>query len=85
MDCVAARVAAILVRYRTDDSEPEYRHRIRCERWEVVLPELVFAPARRDRDRQRRISRTRISFRNAEGRLQMPLFHLRKKYLLCLI
>jgi ATP-dependent DNA helicase RecQ len=46
MDCVAACVAAILVRYRSD-SEPEYLDRIRCEQWEVVLPELVFAPARR--------------------------------------
>ncbi|HRF10506.1 MAG TPA: RecQ family ATP-dependent DNA helicase [Candidatus Accumulibacter phosphatis] len=46
MDCVAACVAAILVRYRSD-SEPEYLDRIRREQWEVVLPELVFAPARR--------------------------------------
>lgn len=46
MDCVAACVTAILVRYRSD-SEPEYLDRIRCEQWEVVLPELVFAPARR--------------------------------------
>jgi ATP-dependent DNA helicase RecQ len=27
------------------DSEPEYLARVRCQRWEVVLPELVFAPA----------------------------------------
>ncbi len=45
MECIAARVAAILVRYRTDESKPEYRHRIHCERWEIVLPELVYAPA----------------------------------------
>ncbi|HNC51597.1 MAG TPA: RecQ family ATP-dependent DNA helicase [Accumulibacter sp.] len=44
MHCIAARVGAILVR-RREDSEPEYRAGIRCERWEVVLPELVFAPA----------------------------------------
>ncbi len=44
MTCVRARVAAIIVRYRAD-SEPQYLARIRCERWEVVLPELVFAPA----------------------------------------
>jgi len=44
MDCVAARVAAIIVRDRAD-SEPEYLARVRCQRWEVVLPELVFAPA----------------------------------------
>ncbi|EXI64960.1 MAG: ATP-dependent DNA helicase RecQ [Candidatus Accumulibacter adjunctus] len=45
MDCVAARVAAIVVRWRSDDRSTEHAHRIRCERWEVVLPELVFAPA----------------------------------------
>ena len=44
MDCVAARVAAIIVRDRAD-SEPEYLARVRCQHWEVVLPELVFAPA----------------------------------------
>jgi ATP-dependent DNA helicase RecQ len=47
MDCIAARVAAIIVRDRAD-SEPEYRARVRCQRWEVVLPELVFAPAIRE-------------------------------------
>ncbi|MEF8719476.1 MAG: hypothetical protein V5B44_17835 [Candidatus Accumulibacter necessarius] len=26
-------------------ASPNTSHRIRCERWEVVLPELVFAPA----------------------------------------
>lgn len=44
MDCVAARVTAIIVRTRAE-SEPEYLDWIRCERWEVVLPELVFALA----------------------------------------
>jgi ATP-dependent DNA helicase RecQ len=43
MRCVAARVRAIVVRER-EDSEPEYHDRVRCERWEVVVPELVFAP-----------------------------------------
>ncbi|HEU0201680.1 MAG TPA: RecQ family ATP-dependent DNA helicase [Burkholderiaceae bacterium] len=43
MACVEARVAAIVVRLRTD-SEPEFMHLALCERWEVVLPELVFAP-----------------------------------------
>ncbi|WP_300455520.1 RecQ family ATP-dependent DNA helicase [Accumulibacter sp.] len=43
MICVAASVAAIIVRYAAD-GKPEYLSRLRCERWEVVLPELVFAP-----------------------------------------
>ncbi|MBI4755721.1 MAG: AAA family ATPase, partial [Betaproteobacteria bacterium] len=43
MACIAARVVAIVVRLR-EDSEPEYRDRLRCERWEVVVPELVLAP-----------------------------------------
>ncbi|MBN8451898.1 RecQ family ATP-dependent DNA helicase [Accumulibacter sp.] len=47
MSCVAARAAAILVRFRSDDHSTEHQHLIRCERWEVVLPELVFAPASR--------------------------------------
>jgi ATP-dependent DNA helicase RecQ len=41
--CVAARVAAIIVR-RLEDAEPEFQDQLRCRRWEVVLPELVFAP-----------------------------------------
>jgi ATP-dependent DNA helicase RecQ len=43
MKCVAASVRAIVV-WQREDSEPEYRDRLRCERWEVVVPELVFAP-----------------------------------------
>jgi ATP-dependent DNA helicase RecQ len=45
MRCIAVRVAALIVRQR-DDAEPEYRDRPRCERWEVVVPELVFEPIR---------------------------------------
>ena len=41
--CIAASVAAIIVRER-EDSEPEFRDHARCERWEVVVPDLVFAP-----------------------------------------
>ena len=41
---IAASVAAIIMRER-EDSEPEYLDRARCERWEVVVPDLVFAPA----------------------------------------
>jgi ATP-dependent DNA helicase RecQ len=36
-------VAAILTR-RADDGEEGYRHLLRHDAWEVVLPELVFAP-----------------------------------------
>lgn len=41
--CQAARVRAILV-WRKCDSAPEYQAQCRSEMWEVVLPELVFAP-----------------------------------------
>jgi ATP-dependent DNA helicase RecQ len=43
MQCISANVAAITVRYKSD-SEPEYQRLSRCEKWEVVVPELVFAP-----------------------------------------
>jgi len=43
MRCIAASVGAIVMRQR-EDTEPEYRDHVRCERWEVVVPELVFAP-----------------------------------------
>jgi ATP-dependent DNA helicase RecQ len=38
--CVEARVAAVLVRDR-DDAEPDYRDGIRCDQWELIVPELV--------------------------------------------
>lgn len=41
--CIAAKVRAVIV-WRRHDSDPEYQNRCRCEQWEVVLPELVFAP-----------------------------------------
>jgi ATP-dependent DNA helicase RecQ len=41
---LSARVAAIIVR-RREDSPEEYQAQICCDRWEVVVPELVFAPA----------------------------------------
>lgn len=41
--CIAARVRAVMV-WRQRDSAPEYRAHCRCDTWEVVLPELVFAP-----------------------------------------
>lgn len=44
MACVSARVAAIIRRGRGDEGA-EFRERVQSERWEVVLPELVFDPA----------------------------------------
>jgi ATP-dependent DNA helicase RecQ len=41
--CVEARVAAVVERLR-EDSDPEYHGSLRCDRWEVVVPELVFEP-----------------------------------------
>lgn len=41
--CQSARVRAILT-WRKSDSAPEFQARCRCETWEVVLPELIFAP-----------------------------------------
>jgi ATP-dependent DNA helicase RecQ len=40
---VSARVASVLVWCR-DEVDPGYQALARCERWEVVLPELVFGP-----------------------------------------
>ena len=39
--CVEARVAAIVVR-RREDTEPAYLDSVKCDQWEVVVPELVF-------------------------------------------
>jgi ATP-dependent DNA helicase RecQ len=41
MQWISARVAAILV-WQADDDTSEFRALTRCERWEVVLPELIF-------------------------------------------
>ncbi len=40
----AATVLAIVARSRTD-SEPQYQNALKCEEWEVVVPELVFQHA----------------------------------------
>jgi len=40
-----ARVAGIVVRDR-DVTPPSYRDTVRCDRWEVVVPDLVIAPGR---------------------------------------
>ena len=44
MRFVSGRVVAALVRWR-EDAQAEYQALVRCERWEVVLPELVFEVA----------------------------------------
>lgn len=41
--CVQARVAAVIERFR-EDSDPDYQNSLRSDRWEVVVPELVFEP-----------------------------------------
>ena len=43
MRCAYATVLAIAT-WDRDSSEPEYQPNLRCDRWEVVLPELVFEP-----------------------------------------
>jgi ATP-dependent DNA helicase RecQ len=43
MECRSARVAAVLVR-REQDSGEDYRKHLKCPRWEVVIPELIFSP-----------------------------------------
>jgi ATP-dependent DNA helicase RecQ len=42
MTCIEARVDAIISR-RRKECEPEYGVHVRCERWEVIIPELVFS------------------------------------------
>jgi hypothetical protein len=41
--CVSARVMAIQVR-RLQDAEDGFQHLVKSDLWEVVLPELIFAP-----------------------------------------
>ena len=41
MHCRSAKVFAIITQ-RREDSDPAYLDRIKCENWEVVVPELVF-------------------------------------------
>ena len=43
MRCVSAAVHAV-VTWSRDASEPEFRDGLECDRWEVVVPELVFEP-----------------------------------------
>ena len=37
----SARVHAVINRQR-EDSAPEFQSRLKCDEWEVVIPELVF-------------------------------------------
>ena len=43
MQCTFATVLAI-VTWDRERSEPQYRDQLRCDSWEVVVPELVFEP-----------------------------------------
>ncbi len=43
MRCAYATVLAI-VSWEKEKSEPDYQDNLRCEKWEVVVPELVFEP-----------------------------------------
>ncbi len=44
MRCAFATVMAI-ASWDQERSQPDYRQRLQCEAWEVVVPELVFKPA----------------------------------------
>ncbi len=44
MQCTSATVLAIAA-WDRNRSEPEYRPRLRCDAWEVVVPELMFEPS----------------------------------------
>ncbi len=45
MRCRSAEVLAI-AEWSRDKSEPEYQANLRCDTWEIVIPELVFEPSR---------------------------------------
>lgn len=45
MVCVSVKAAAIIKRQK-EDEKPEYATRVRCECWEVVVPDMVFSPLR---------------------------------------
>ena len=44
MRCRSAAVLAVVARSR-ESSDPKYHAKLRCDSWEVVVPELVFEPA----------------------------------------
>ena len=41
--CISASVHAVVSRSR-EEAEPEFQRSLKCDTWEVVLPELVFEP-----------------------------------------
>ena len=43
MRCLAAKVIAVVVRTR-ELSEPQYQENIKCDEWEVIVPEMTFGP-----------------------------------------
>ena len=43
MRCVEARVSAIAT-WSSEHSDAQYKQELKCDRWEVVVPELVFEP-----------------------------------------
>jgi len=43
MRCRSAEVLAV-VGWSRDASEPQYRDSLKCDTWEVLVPELVFEP-----------------------------------------
>ena len=45
MRCKSATVFAV-VDWSREASEPQYRDHVKCDTWEVVVPELVFEPER---------------------------------------
>ena len=45
MKCAFATVMAVAT-WDRESSEPQYQDRLRCDIWEVVVPELVFEPER---------------------------------------
>lgn len=44
MQCISAAVDAVIVWRREWSADPKYADAMRCDQWEVVVPELVFAP-----------------------------------------
>ena len=46
MCCVSASVRAVVI-WSRDASEPEFQSTLKCDHWEVVVPELVFEPEMR--------------------------------------
>ena len=71
MECCSARVAAVLVR-REEDCDEVYRRHLRCPRWEVVVPELIFAPAAADHIPSRPASHERPVTRSPPSRPMVP-------------